>query len=304
MNQATLEKLLLPRHIHNRIEEEVVKHFQDQIIQGKSLLQEWLDRQYWESKQVRLESIRYLDLEKIVVDVLTRVLMLVGNPMPLVSLSGMMHLTDELSKTYNMLTVMEIYAVLKKVGLYSIETSPSDARIVTPLVLPSESGERRIQLGCYLPPLIERPKKLTSNDSSGLHTVSKDSLILGGKVNHHTGTISLDVLNKLNSIEYTLDETIDTEKSFHTTYLTEREYGELTLEDQQMYDLQVSNHHKAREQFNYLKEILRDKKLYFTHKYDKRGRVYSQGFHFNIQGTSYEKACLNLANKEVIHGEL
>lgn len=304
MNQATLEKLLLPRHIHNRIQEEVTTHFQDQIAVGKSLLREWLGRQYWKSKETRLDAIRYLDLEKIVVDILTRVLMLIGKPMPLVSLSGMMHLTDELSKEHNMITVMEIYAVLQGIGLYNIEISPIAARIVTPLVLPSESGVRRIELGCYLPPLIEKPKKLTSNDSSGLHTIGKDSLILGGKVNHHTGKISIDVLNKLNNIEYKLDETIDTEKEFSTGYLSEREYGELTLEAQQLYDLQLSNHNKAREQFDYLKEILRDRKVYFTHKYDKRGRVYSQGYHFNIQGTSYEKACLNLANEEVIQGEL
>ena len=41
-------------------------------------------------------------------------------------------------------------------------------------------------------------------------------------------------------------------------------------------------------------------KFYLTHRYDKRGRTYAQGYHVNPQGNSWNKAIINFANKEVI----
>ena len=43
-------------------------------------------------------------------------------------------------------------------------------------------------------------------------------------------------------------------------------------------------------------------KFYFTHKVDKRGRLYCQGYHINYQSASYKKAMIELANKEIIDG--
>ena len=40
--------------------------------------------------------------------------------------------------------------------------------------------------------------------------------------------------------------------------------------------------------------------MFITHKFDKRGRIYSQGYHVHIQGTSYKKAILELHNKEMV----
>jgi DNA-directed RNA polymerase len=40
--------------------------------------------------------------------------------------------------------------------------------------------------------------------------------------------------------------------------------------------------------------------FYLTHRYDKRGRVYCQGYHVTYQGTPWNKAVLELADKEII----
>jgi len=37
-----------------------------------------------------------------------------------------------------------------------------------------------------------------------------------------------------------------------------------------------------------------------THRYDKRGRVYCMGYHVNYQGTPWNKAVIELADKEMI----
>ena len=41
-------------------------------------------------------------------------------------------------------------------------------------------------------------------------------------------------------------------------------------------------------------------RFYLTHKYDKRGRTYCQGYHVSYQGNTYRKAILQLADKELV----
>jgi DNA-directed RNA polymerase len=40
--------------------------------------------------------------------------------------------------------------------------------------------------------------------------------------------------------------------------------------------------------------------FYLTHRYDKRGRCYAQGYHVNPQGNDWNKAVIELAEKEVV----
>ena len=52
------------------------------------------------------------------------------------------------------------------------------------------------------------------------------------------------------------------------------------------------------EQCEIVKAELANKPFYFKWAYDKRGRVYSKGYHINIQANEYHKACLSFS-KEV-----
>jgi DNA-directed RNA polymerase len=40
--------------------------------------------------------------------------------------------------------------------------------------------------------------------------------------------------------------------------------------------------------------------FYLTHRYDKRGRVYCQGYHISYQGNAWNKSVIELADKEII----
>jgi len=40
--------------------------------------------------------------------------------------------------------------------------------------------------------------------------------------------------------------------------------------------------------------------FYFMWKFDKRGRMYSSGYHINFQSTDYKKALLSFVKQEVI----
>ena len=44
-----------------------------------------------------------------------------------------------------------------------------------------------------------------------------------------------------------------------------------------------------------------DNDIYLTHKYDKRGRVYCQGYYISYHGTDWNKAVLELSNKEIVN---
>ena len=40
--------------------------------------------------------------------------------------------------------------------------------------------------------------------------------------------------------------------------------------------------------------------FYLTHRYDKRGRTYAQGYYINPQGNEWNKAVLEFADKEIV----
>ena len=41
-------------------------------------------------------------------------------------------------------------------------------------------------------------------------------------------------------------------------------------------------------------------RFWLTHKYDKRGRTYAQGYHVNYQGNAWNKAVVEFAEKEIV----
>ena len=43
-------------------------------------------------------------------------------------------------------------------------------------------------------------------------------------------------------------------------------------------------------------------KFWLQNKVDKRGRIYTSGYHISPQGSSFKKAMINLANKEIVTG--
>ena len=47
-------------------------------------------------------------------------------------------------------------------------------------------------------------------------------------------------------------------------------------------------------------KVFAGKDIYLTHKYDKRGRVYCQGYYISYQGTDWNKAVIELSNKEIV----
>lgn len=294
MQQTTLEQLLHPQHLAKDIKEYLSVEYADDISNIKAVLQDYLNQEYWDSKNARLEVINSMDLEKVILDVLVQVCLIAQKEVPLISLCSAKKIKG-MSKQESAMTVGEILYCIDSTELI-LWDKPKDRILVKSNMVLSDELERRLKLMCVLPPMMTKPRKLTHNKSSGFLTIKSDSLILGNKENHHDECISLDVLNMLNSQALQLD--LDICYKFEKVFTSEFE------KDTEEYHNQKLTFDKAKEQFEFFRDKLQDHTIYFTHKVDKRGRVYSQGYQMNTQGTSYEKACINLKTKEYVTGEL
>lgn len=289
MNQTSLEHLLHPQHLAKDIKEYLLVEYADKIDSIKTVLQDYLNQDYWESKNERLATIKSMDLETVILDVLVQVCLIAQKEVPLISLCSAKTIKD-MTKQESAMTIGEILHCIDSTDLI-LWDKPKDKILVKSNMALSDELERRLKLMCVLPPMMTKPRKLTHNKSSGFLTIKSDSLILGDKENYHDECISLDVLNTLNSQALCLDLDI--------CYKFEKEFtGDKTDETA------LLTFEKAKEQFEFFRDKLNDSTIHFTHKVDKRGRVYSQGYQMNTQGTSYEKACINLKTKEYVTGEL
>src|SRR5690606_22052109 len=130
-----------------------------------------------------------------------------------------------------------------------------------------------------LPPLLVKPKKLKKNYDSGYYTHS-DSVILGDG-NHHEYNVCLHTLDTYNSGALKLDlDIIDQVAEVPNNPITDadelEQWNRFTKRSTEMYELMINCGNK----------------FYFNHRYDKRGRMYSSGYHIHSQGGAYKKASL------------
>lgn len=147
----------------------------------------------------------------------------------------------------------------------------------------------------YPLPMVVEPLPIKKNRDVGYY-LNTGSVIL--RNNHHEDDVCLDHLNRANAVAYTVNE--DTALMVHNKWrnLDRAKEGE-TREDFE----------KRKKAFNKYDRTAKDvmsllmkhsDRFYLTHKYDKRGRVYCQGYHVNFQGTPWNKAVCEFADKELV----
>ena len=293
MNQSTFEYTLHPYHISKDIQKHLLDKYTDEIDSLTTSLREYISQSYWDSKNKRLQSINK-DLTKVILNILTQTVLIASDYVPLLTICSSVSFSDD--KYHDIQTAADALWLINQTDLILIDIV-GDTRYIASNMQLSDELVNRLTNMCVLPPMLVKPRTLRHNKSSGYLTInSKDSLILGDKENYHDECISLDVLNTLNSQALTLDLDI--------CYKFEKEFKSDHDVDSQEYRNQRKTYERAKEQFEYFKDVIQDKTIFFTHKVDKRGRIYSQGYQFHTQGSSYEKACINLKTKEFVEGEL
>ena len=266
------------------------------ITRMEELITDYRTKTYsYESKQQRIDSIS-LHSQDIAEIICAAVLMLTSmSPIQAVATRLAHHLKFD-SLLDGIKTSAELLAVCEASGLYTIYKASDPNNVVETLgIEPNYQLEASIRKQVdgvkYLPPMLCNPNRwITAKRNKGggnlLH--SGDSVILG-HLNHHKKYQNLHAINVLQNISWSLNELVDLiekpnkPESVNTPEKL-KQFECMAEQSTLVYDNLI----KAGNEF------------FFVWKYDKRGRMYSQGYHCNIQGSEYKKAILNFTKEELI----
>lgn len=261
-----------------------------------SIAEEWKRMEFFDSKNKRLEILDedifenfYLDL----LGVLTQRKMaqyteIVG------SVRGHIRNMDDKAAIRTAGELISL-AVLNDLIVLIPATRNTSMQLVSRISL-EERTEALIKQYQYLPPMVVPPRKVKTNSDSGYLTIGWDSLILKG--NHHEEDICLDHINRSNSVALSLDTRVIRNIRDNRKHLDAPKENE-SIEE---YEKRVQSFLKMEKDSMRVFAMLvnHGNRFYLTHKYDKRGRTYCQGHHTSYQGSTYRKAIIELADKEIV----
>lgn len=261
------------------------------VLHAVELLQAWVDTDFsYESKRVRVSALKTMDLHELVMDVIVGSAYCRGPELFTsftAQMAGKLGFDDKLD---SIKTVAEITAVLCESNLFDlIKNDRFDSWKIESNIELSLQLTEFIKNCTFLPPLVVAPKTLTHNKDTPYLTIGQESLILNK--GHHNEDICLDVINKKNATELSLNvEFLCRVEETPNSPLDSPEkvtmWGNMKVQSYEFYHLMVAQGNK----FN------------LHHRPDKRGRVYAVGYHISTQGSPIKKAMIELAKKEVVTG--
>ena len=324
MTQTTRYRYLLQRKIEETFSKKfIVQKAIDDLLtsesivaklnKGVEILYSWFNENHEVDKSLRLLALQQLDINELVQHTVALVALHCSKPMKLVSISSMcighLKMTDKVDAIQ---TMAEVIAMLSDTDLFDCRKT-ADGWVVLSRIGLDEEVLRYAYNAFYLPPMIIKPRTVRHNRDSGYITQRGESLILGYYENHHDDDICLDVLNILNANEYELDTDLISSLS--------EDPLEITIEKLQENAAAKDKYLSRFDAEKKLKQILdtwddyqeecykiqtlmlyHGNKFYLQNKVDKRGRIYTSGYHISPQGSSFKKAMINLANKEIVTG--
>lgn len=144
-------------------------------------------------------------------------------------------------------------------------------------------------------PMVVRPRKVRKNTETGM-LLTEGSLIL--KKNHHDGDICLDHINRVNSIQLTINHNVANMIQNQWRNLDVIKPGESRDDFKRRKKAFEKYDRTAREVMDVVTKL--SPVFYLTHKYCKRGRTHCQGYHVDYQGAPWNKAVVQFANEEIV----
>ncbi|AYA64305.1 hypothetical protein [Alteromonas sp. RKMC-009] len=259
------------------------------ISDAADAVDEWRQGDYFPKKNYRLSQLAGLDFDDVVLSILVHTCQ-ITEPKPFTEVfgqvAGVLRMDD---KVDGIKTAAEIMAVITEFGFYDLiqEEEYGQWYLVNNLQL-EETTVNHINRTKYLPPMVVSPNEVMSNYDNALLT-EKSSMILG-KGTYHDGDICLDSLNTFNQVPLCLNQRLLTQLSE-----TPKNPEKMSHDTKRQWNTFV------KESYGIYRELIQlGNRFWLTHKYDKRGRTYSQGYHVNTQGNKFRKAIIEFADKEVI----
>lgn len=138
----------------------------------------------------------------------------------------------------------------------------------------------------YPLPMLIRPLELKRNSDTGYVYLPKSCIVLKS---HYMGKdVNLDHLNIVNGIPLRINKDVlenckNKPKKELPTVKAKQNWNKFTRQQREIQEVYGE-----------------EDSFYLTHKYDKRGRVYCQGYHISYQGNDYTNACIEFAHGEEI----
>jgi hypothetical protein len=211
----------------------------------------------------------------------------------------MRHFTDTLTEKNKIITAEQLCAdeILKAIDADFVDHHEMSGKVIVKYEVDKEV-RKKISRFMYPLPMVEPPAPVRNNYSTGYYTIKK-SLIL--KNNHHEDNLCLDHINRCNNVALSLNENVVAFVQNKWRNHDKRKEGETREE----FDKRKKAFHTydttSRDVLAAL--IAQGNHFWLTHRYDKRGRTYSQGYHVNYQGNDWNKACIEFADAEVLNQE-
>lgn len=291
--QLQLEYQFCRKHIDRYILKEIRDNpeMMSKVQHGVSLLEEWMSQDYFPSKNKRINELRELDLEKLVLDAFVQVSSCM---IPELFTSVSAQFAGRLgfnSKAPAIRTAAELLAVLTNAYAFDIIKPGQYESLVVQSHIPlSKELLGFIAQSQYLPPMVCEPKSVRHNYESGYLTFN-DPLILK-PWNQHDQPQALDVINTQNKVKLKLD----------TEFLSLVEEYPKVPEEEMTHEQRQQWAQFKRSSYEMYLRIAQFDQFHLTNKYDKRGRMYAQGYHINTQGAPFKKAMVEFAEEETVTG--
>ncbi len=135
----------------------------------------------------------------------------------------------------------------------------------------------------YNPPLVVKPKPIKSSRSCGYLTIQEPVLL--GKHTQHDDNLNFKALDALNSIPWVIDGDVIRQPEVPP--------GDMTKPQA------IQNFIQHVGQAKRLYKMLGSEPFWMAWQYDSRGRMYSHGYHVNLQSYEYKKVMLSFNHFEV-----
>lgn len=182
----------------------------------------------------------------------------------------------------------------KAIDIGLVKWNPDTRKLVVKFNITADI-QRDLDRFQYPLPMIVEPLDVTHNKEDGYLT-TKGSLLL--KKAHHDDDICLDHINRSNKIKFVINDDTATMVKNKWRNLDKPKAGESHFDFQK----RLKAFHKyTTVSLEVIRLLVQEgKEFYLTHKYDKRGRTYCQGYHISYQGSPWSKAVIELADAELV----
>lgn len=187
-------------------------------------------------------------------------------------------------------------AILKCCEVDLLHWHPAYSQLVVePALTIPEDIQRELDLYQFPLPMVVRPRKVKCNRDTG-YVLNRGSIIL--KKNHHDEDVCLDHINHMNGVRFTINT--DTANMIANSWrnLDKPKEGE-TKDDFERRKRAFEKYDRSCHEV-IAKLVDHGNCFWLTHKIDKRGRTYCQGYHVSYQSAPWNKAVIQLYDEEIV----